>query len=57
MPDRGSRYSFYITINSNRTVLYCGVTNKVEERLMERFLGKERHYEHSNVRVRCTMWN
>ena len=40
MPDRGSRYSFYITTNSNRTVLYCGVTNNLEQRVIEHFLGK-----------------
>ena len=40
MPDRLSRYSFYITTNSNRTVLYCGVTNNLEQRLMEHFIGK-----------------
>ena len=40
MPDRGSRYSFYITTNSNRTVLYCGVTNNLEQRLIEHFLRK-----------------
>ncbi|MGZ5133865.1 MAG: GIY-YIG nuclease family protein [Flavitalea sp.] len=40
MPDRLARYSFYITTNSNRSVLYCGVTNNLEQRLMEHFLGK-----------------
>ena len=40
MPDCGSRYSFYITPNSNKTVLYCGVTNNLEQRLIEHFLDK-----------------
>ena len=41
MPNRLSRYSFYIITNQNRTVLYCGVTHNLEQRLIEHFLGKE----------------
>ena len=31
-------YSFYITTNANRTVLYCGMTNNLIQRLTEHFL-------------------
>ena len=31
-------YSFYITTNSSRTVLYCGVTNDLAQRLIEHYL-------------------
>ena len=71
MPDRLSRYSFYITTNSNKTVLYCGVTNNLEQRLMEHFLGKVTpdtftgkyycywlvYYEIPMYDVRCTMYD
>ena len=31
-------YSFYITTNSNRNVLYCGVTNDLQQRVIEHYL-------------------
>ena len=40
MSHRSAQYSFYITTNSNRSVLYCGVTNNLEQRLIQHFLGK-----------------
>ena len=33
-------YSFYITTNSNKNVLYCGVTNDLEQRIIEHYLSK-----------------
>ena len=33
-------YSFYITTNSNRNVLYCGVTNDLQQRIIEHYLSK-----------------
>ena len=33
-------YSFYITTNSNRNVLYCGVTNDLQQRIIEHYLPK-----------------
>jgi len=33
-------YSFYITTNSNRNVLYCGVTSDLQQRIIEHYLSK-----------------
>ena len=33
-------YSFYITTNSNRNVLYCGVTNDLTRRIIEHYLNR-----------------
>ena len=33
-------YSFYITTNSSRNVLYCGVTNDLQQRIIEHYLTK-----------------
>ena len=33
-------YSFYITTNSTRNVLYCGVTNDFQQRIVEHYLSK-----------------
>ena len=33
-------YSIYITTNQNRTSLYVGVTNNLEQRIIEHYLNK-----------------
>ena len=33
-------YSFYITTNSGRNVIYCGVTNNLEQRIVEHYLNR-----------------
>ena len=33
-------YSFYITTNPNRNILYCGVTNDLQQRIIEHYLSK-----------------
>ena len=33
-------YSFYITTNSTRNVLYCGVTNDLQQRIIEHYLPR-----------------
>jgi len=38
MAYRTRLYSFYITTNSNRNVLYCGVTNDLRQRIIEHYL-------------------
>ena len=35
-----STYSFYITTNANKNVLYCGVTNDLCQRIVEHYLSK-----------------
>jgi putative endonuclease len=35
-----SSYYFYITTNPNRTVLYCGVTNNLPQRMVEHYLNR-----------------
>ncbi|MGZ5134286.1 MAG: GIY-YIG nuclease family protein [Flavitalea sp.] len=51
MPDRDSRYSFYIITNSNRTALYCGVTNNLEQRLRWSILCVRERQIHSAAGV------
>ncbi len=33
-------YYFYITTNSSKTVLYCGITNSLEHRIVEHYLAR-----------------
>ena len=33
-------YSFYLTANFRRSVLYCGVTNNLEQRIVEHYLDR-----------------
>ena len=33
-------YFFYITTNSAKTVLYCGMTNNLEQRIVEHYLDR-----------------
>ena len=33
-------YYFYITTNPNRTVLYCGMTNNLPQRVIEHYLTR-----------------
>jgi len=39
MPEISS-YSFYITTNPNKDILYCGVTNNLSQRVIEHYLLK-----------------
>ncbi|PWT97089.1 MAG: endonuclease [Bacteroidetes bacterium] len=41
---------FYITTNTNMTVLYCGVTNSLWHRLIEHYLGNQKTFA---GRFRC----
>jgi putative endonuclease len=59
---RDHNYFTYITTNPNKTVLYVGCTNNLEQRLLEHFLNRGKpktfagryycynlvHYEHFN---------
>jgi putative endonuclease len=33
-------YSFYITTNTNQTILYCGITNDLYQRIVEHYLNR-----------------
>ena len=36
-----TKYTVYILTNFNKTVLYIGVTNSLEQRIIEHYLGKD----------------
>ena len=36
-----TKYTVYILTNFNKTVLYVGVTNSLEQRLIEHYLEKD----------------
>ena len=52
-----SDYYTYITTNPNRTVLYTGVTNNIQERIVEHYLqrGKNKTFAGSHY-CYCLIW-
>ena len=51
-PMNSKKYYVYILTNKEKTVLYTGVTNDLEQRIMEHYTGKESKHSFT-TKYRC----